>query len=161
MVSPGAGRPSRVTGLPPGVEPAPLGIRFVAYLIDSLVPAVVGAVLGALLPTSSGSLRTILVVVGALVTLAWWVLLWFLRAVRAATPGMLLLKLQLVGFYDGRPIGWGRVLIRAILLWLFTATVLGLVLMLVFLLLQPRHQGWHDLVAKAVMIKARPLAPRT
>ena len=35
---------------------------------------------------------------------------------------MRLMKLQLVGFYDGRPIGWGRVLLRAlIVLWLLSA----------------------------------------
>ena len=116
MNTAGGGRPSRITGLPPGVETGALVTRFLAYLIDSLIPAVVGGVLGYLVPTSSGSIRTILVVVGALVVLVWGVLVWFLLATRAAGPGMRLMKVQLVGFYDGRPIGWGRVLIRALLL---------------------------------------------
>ena len=51
-------------------------------------------------------------------TLGWAVLLWYMLAVRAATPGMRLMKLQLVGFLDGRPIGWGRVLLRAVVFWL-------------------------------------------
>jgi uncharacterized RDD family membrane protein YckC len=161
MDAAGAGRPSRETGLPPGVEAGPIAARFVAYLVDTLVPAVVGGVLGALIPTSAGSTRTILVVVGTVVVLAWVVLVWFLLATRAAGPGMRLLNQQLVGFYDGRPLGWGRVFVRALVLWLLTVSGLGLVLMLIFLLLHPRHQGWHDLAANAVMIKARPLAPRT
>ena len=46
MKSPAPGDPSRETGLPPGVEVAPLGKRFVAYLIDFSVPAVVRTVIG-------------------------------------------------------------------------------------------------------------------
>jgi hypothetical protein len=51
------GQPSRDTGLPPGVEVGPLGKRAVAYLIEVLVPAVVGIVLFAMLPGASGTVR--------------------------------------------------------------------------------------------------------
>ena len=97
--------------------------------------------------------------VSALVTLAWVLLLWFRLATRAATPGMRVMKLQLVGFYDGRPIGLARALIRGVILWLLSSTVIGLVVMVILLVLHPRKQGWHDLAAKAVMIKERTLAP--
>jgi uncharacterized RDD family membrane protein YckC len=159
MESPGSGRPSRETGLPPGVEVGPLGRRFVAYLVESLVPAIVGGVLGAVLPGASGTVRGVLSIVGALVIVAWAILVIYLQAEKAAGPGMRLMKLQLVGFYDGRPIGWGRVVLRAVLLWLLTATGIGLVIMLVTLLTHPRRQGWHDRAAKAVVIKERVLAP--
>ena len=91
--------------------------------------------------------------------LGWAVLVWFMLAERAATPGMRALKLQLVGYYDGRPIGWGRVLLRAIVLYLLQLSGLGLIIMLVLMIMHPRHQGWHDLVVQAVMIKERVLAP--
>ena len=71
MESPGPGRPSRETGLPPGVEVGPLGRRFVAYLVESLVPAIVGGVLAFTLPTASGTMRGVLSIVGALVIVAW------------------------------------------------------------------------------------------
>jgi hypothetical protein len=67
--------------------------------------------------------------------------------------------LQLVGFHDGRPIGWGRVLIRWLVFAGLTISVIGLIAMLVMLARQPRRQGWHDLAADAVVIKERPLAP--
>ena len=69
------------------------------------------------------------------------------------------MKLQLVGFLDGRAIGWGRVLLRAFVLWLAVpdrdrpADHAGL------LVLHPRKQGWHDLAVNSVVIKERMLAP--
>lgn len=159
MESPGPGRPSRETGLPPGVEVGPLGRRFVAYLVESLVPGIVAGVLAYVLPGASGTVRGVLSIVGALVVVTWVIIVVYLQAEKAAGPGMRLTKLQLVGFYDGRPIGWGRVLLRAVILWLLTITGVGLVIMLITMLTHPRRQGWHDRAAKAVVIKERVLAP--
>jgi uncharacterized RDD family membrane protein YckC len=131
----------------------------VAYLIESLVPAIVGGVLASVLPAASGTTRAVLSILGALVVVAWAILVVYLQAEKAAGPGMRLMKLQLVGFYDGRPIGWGRVLLRAVLLWLLSATGIGLLIMLITMLLHPRRQGWHDRAANAVVIRERVLAP--
>ena len=100
-----------------------------------------------------------LAVIAAFLILAWGLLVWQMYAVRAAGPGMRLLKLQLVGYTDGRPIGWGRFFLRWLVLTLLAATGLGLLLMIIFLVLHPRRQGWHDLAADSVVIKERVLAP--
>ena len=105
MEAPVPAVPSRDTGLPPGVHLAPLGQRFAAFLIDSSVPAVVGIVLAVLVPGMSGGTRAALILIGAALILGWGILVWFMLAVRAASPGMQVMKLQLVGFYDGRPAG--------------------------------------------------------
>ena len=147
--------PARDTGLPPGVKVGPLGQRLLAYVIDSVVPAVAGAVAGL---GRDGS--PVLVVVAALVALAWGVFCWQQLVTRAATPGMRLLKLQLVGFFDGRPLGWGRVLVRWLVLTALGLTGIGLLLLIVSVFLSPRHQGWHDRAASGVVIVERPLAPR-
>jgi uncharacterized RDD family membrane protein YckC len=151
--------PSRETGLPPGVEVGPLGARFVAYLIDSVVPAICGVVLGFLAPGTTGGSRVVLSTVVSLIALAWAVLVLVLIARRAASPGMQLMKLQVVGFYDGRPIGLLRAFLRGLVFWALGITGIGLLIMLVLMLLHPRHQGWHDRIAEAVMIRARSLAP--
>ncbi len=151
--------PSPDTGLPPGVHVAPLGARLVAWLIDVSVPTVVGVLLAALLPGLSGTPQTVLTVLGAVVPLAWAVLVWHLTATQAASPGMRAMELQVVGFYDGRPIGWPRVLLRSLILWLVCSTFIGAALLIFFLLRHPRRQGWHDLAARAVVIKERVLAP--
>ncbi|WP_375424704.1 RDD family protein [uncultured Friedmanniella sp.] len=159
MTSTQARTPDRTTGLPPGVIVGPLGRRFVAHLIDGIVPTVISLVAFGL-PGGDAS-STAATTVGVVLIAVWALVVWWMFATRAAGPGMRLLKLQLVGFTDGRPIGWGRFLLRAVVLNLLSATGLGLLLMLVFLLRHPRHQGWHDLAAGSVVIRARALAPRT
>src|SRR5919202_6317023 len=94
-----------------------------------------------------------------LVSLVWGVLCWRQLALRAATPGMRLLGIQLVGFYNGRPVGWGRAFLRWLVFAALGATGLGLLLLIVSVLMSPRHQGWHDRAAGGVVIVARPLAP--
>ena len=153
------GRPNRETGLPPGVEVGPLGKRFVAFLINLSVPVVVGIVLLLLPPTMSGGLRTTLVVICSAIVIGWVIFVCYLLAMQAASPGLRAMKLQVVGFLDGRPIGMARAVIRALVFWALFVTGIGLLIMLIMELRHPRKQGWHDLAATAVMIKERVLAP--
>ena len=160
MESPQPAPPVNPTGLPPGVEVGGLGKRFLAHLIDRLVPALLIAA-GIYLGPLVGGVEGFLIQVAAVVlTLVWALFVWWGFAVRAAGPGMRLMRLQLVGFYDGRPIGWMRFLLRALVLAALYATGIGLLLMLIFLVMHPRKQGWHDLLVHAVVIKQRALAPR-
>src|SRR4029453_13260980 len=158
MESPMQGRPNRETGLPPGVEVAPLSKRLVAYLINISVPAIAAYVLIVLLP-STGALRGTLGLIGVVIAIGWLVVVWYTLAVRAASPGLRTMKLQLVGFLDGRPIGATRVILRAAVFWALCITVIGLLIMLITMLRHPRKQGWHDLAVTSVMIKERLLAP--
>jgi uncharacterized RDD family membrane protein YckC len=151
-------KPDRFTGLPAGVLVGPLPRRLVAHLIDMAVPA---ALLAVVWGTSSEDGLQAVDVVALVLLAAWALVVWWMFATRAAGPGMRLMKLQLVGFSDGRPIGWGRFLVRALILGLLRVTGLGLVLLLLFLLRHPRYQGWHDRAADAVVIVERMLAPRT
>ena len=160
MESPQPAPPVNPTGLPPGVEVGGLGKRFLAHLIDRLVPALLIAAGIYLGPLVGGVEGFLIQVAAAMLTLAWALFVWWGFAVRAAGPGMRLMRLQLVGFYDGRPIGWMRFLLRALVLAALYATGIGLLLMLIFLVMHPRKQGWHDLLVHAVVIKQRALAPR-
>ena len=112
------GRASRDTGLPPGVEVGPLGKRVVAYLIEALVPATVSLVLPGAADVTAGS-AAILSIVAALVIVGWPAGL--VPAGRAGgrpacgdapAAGRLL---------RGRPIGWLRVLLRALIFWVLSA----------------------------------------
>jgi uncharacterized RDD family membrane protein YckC len=153
--------PARDTGLPPGVQVGPLGRRLVAYVIDSIVPAVAVLLIDLGVRDSGDGANVPMVFVGVLVGLVWAVVCWQQLAVKAASPGMRLLKLQLVGFFDGRPTGFGRVLLRWLVYTVLGATGIGLLLLLASVLVSPRHQGWHDRAAGAVVIVERPLAPRS
>src|SRR5918997_773079 len=61
-----AGVSGPVIGLPPGVEIGPLGSRFLAYVIDRSVPAVVGG-LASVLIVQLPNQRTLVAVLSALV----------------------------------------------------------------------------------------------
>jgi uncharacterized RDD family membrane protein YckC len=159
MATPTAVKPDRLTGLPPGVSVGSLGRRLLAYLLDAVVPVALSLVLLSRRGDSGTGARAVTVLVVVLLTV-WTLLVWWMFATRAAGPGMRLMRLQLVGFTNGRPIGWGRYFVRTLVLALLTVTVLGLLLMLIFLLRHPRYQGWHDLAAGSVVIAKRPLAPR-
>ena len=105
------GNPAGTPACRPGVEVGPLGKRVLAYLIEALVPGIVGIVLFVVLPDASATVRGVPSIVAALVVVGWALLIWYMLAERAAGPGMRAMRIQLVGFYDGRPIGWVRVLL--------------------------------------------------
>lgn len=152
--------PARDTGLPPGVRVGPLGRRFVAYVVDSLIPAVAGVLIGVAQRGEGRGAALALVVVALILGIVWALVCWQQLAVRAATPGMRLMRLQLVGFLDGRPVMWGRAFLRWLVFAVLSATGLGLLLLIVSVLVSPRRQGWHDRAAGAVVIVERPLPPR-
>jgi uncharacterized RDD family membrane protein YckC len=134
-----------------------LGTRFVAYLIDSVVVSLL-ATLPIVLIWYTNLSPTIIAAVASVLMLAWALLVWWMFAVRGAGPGMRVMHLQLVGLANGRPIGWGRFLLRQLILFGLALTGIGLLLMVVFLAQHPRRQGWHDLAVNSVVIKERQLA---
>lgn len=145
------------TGLPPGVQVGPTSPRLLSAVIE-VGPVWLLTGLAAVFAFLLDGLVLVAVLCG-LLALAWAVLIWTQRAGKAAGPGMRAGGLQLVGFHDGRPIGWARVLVRWLVFTGLTISVVGLIAMLVVMHRQPRRQGWHDLAADSVVIKERPLAP--
>lgn len=142
-------------GLPDGVFLAPLGRRLGAFAIDALVPYVL-VVVGLLTRNNAPGWLTIIVYA---VAACWLLLLLIMVALRAAGPGMQLLGLQIVGLHDGRPIGFGRALLRAVILGALLITGVGVIIGSTVMVLQPRRQGWHDHAVDSVVINERPLAP--
>jgi hypothetical protein len=51
------------------------------------------------------------------------------------------MKLQVVGFLDGRPIGLTRAFIRGLVFWALYVTGIGLLLMLIFELRHPASRA--------------------
>ncbi len=148
---------SRTTGLPPGVQVGATGPRALAALVEVGPVWLLGGLALLFGLVLDGSV--VVVVLCLVMAVAWGALVWAQRAARAAGPGMRLDGVQIVGLSDGRPLGWGRVLVRWLVFAGLTVTVVGLIAMLVVMTRHPRRQGWHDLAANAVVIKERPLAP--
>lgn len=156
--------PEEPAGPAPGVIFAPHGERFAAYFLDGLVVAalyllmslvafvpllVVGRADGGRSDDAAGlAVAFILFFILAFgVALAYFPYFW---QKSGQTPGMRLFRLQVVRDRDGGTLGWGAAWLRLLGLYV-AATVFYLGFIWVFV--DKRRRGWHDLIAGTVVIK--------
>ena len=160
--APGWQPPDRTIGPAPGVEFGDFGPRLVAYIIDGLIVGgvvVVTMLTWALVALASGGLdndtlsagaaASVVILVVALSVVGLGYFPWFWSR-DGATPGMKMMGLLLVRDADGGPITGGQALLR-----LVGYAVSGMVFYLgyVWILVDKRRRGWHDLIAGTVIIK--------
>jgi uncharacterized RDD family membrane protein YckC len=147
-----------MAGPAPGVSYGGRFARFVAYLIDGFVMALIIGVfyaLGGLLIAAgsrgeSGAFvmaGSIVVLVGILVGMAWkpW---WWSHG--GQTPGYKVMGLRVVRERDGGPIGGGQAVGRLLGYVVSAIFYLGFI----WILFDARSQGWHDKLAGTVVIGA-------
>ncbi|GAB3598360.1 RDD family protein [Microbacterium tumbae] len=143
---------------------APIPRRAVAYLLDAVIASGLGIVLaGALfgIAAASGSLDGMLSVmlvglpVVSLLLLGWTLVYTFMQA-GAGSIGMRAQGVRLVDAQTGQPLGFGRALLRNIIFGLAGSIVVGY--------FSPlfdgsgRFQGWHDKVARSLVVDVRAAA---
>ncbi|WP_026926106.1 RDD family protein [Granulicoccus phenolivorans] len=160
--APGTPAPGN-SGIPaaegPTAEPAGLGLRFLAAVVDSIVPLVVVAAYGlGLTVITNANVLLVVTVLAGLILLGWAGFVWWSGAERAATPGMRVLGLEIVGIRDGRQIGWGRFAARQLAAGVLAALIVPYILMLVWLVIDDQYRGWHDRAAGAIVVSQRPVA---
>ncbi|GAB3706836.1 RDD family protein [Mariniluteicoccus flavus] len=141
--------------LPPGHRPGSLAMRVLAVLVDGTLPSLVVTGWWALVSRGPITVGHFIVVsvLAAIVLLGWSLFVWWSGAQRGATPGMRLLDLEVVDVRDGLPVGWGRFFARQMVYHLLASTVVGLLLMLTWLVLDPARRGWHDRAGGAVVVQ--------
>lgn len=155
--------PVQPAGPAPGVEFGDFGPRLVAYIIDGLIVFAVVAlamlawvtlwlVTGGLdsggMDLASGLGLGLTIAFVTVLTLAYFPWFW---ARRGATPGMKAMGLKVVRDADGGPISGGQAVLRLIGYWISGAVFyLGYI----WILVDKRRRGWHDLIAGTVVIKA-------
>ncbi len=143
-------RPVEPEGPAPGVAYGGAGERLLAYIIDGLVVLVANFVLF----LAAVILLIIALPVGILVFLAIFVVdiayFPYFWKTRGQTPGMRQFQLYVVRDRDGGPITTGQAILRLIGYW-----VDGVVFYLgfIWILIDSRKRGWHDLIAGTVVIK--------
>ena len=154
--------PVETVGPAPGVEFAPHGARIVAYLIDGLILLVVDLILmvpfflfaadAVRSPETTPSAGTIalfvvLLIVMLLLNLGYFPYFWQRSG---QTPGMRPFDLWVVRDQDGSAFGWGTALLRLVGLYVASAVFyLGFI----WIFIDQRHRGWHDLIAGTVVIR--------
>ncbi|OYO17681.1 hypothetical protein CGZ94_01990 [Enemella evansiae] len=136
------------------IRPGGLFSRFLSCMVDSVIPvlAITGCWLALARLQPGSRLSLVAIMLTALVVLGWGVYVWWCGAERAATPGMRLLELEVVDLKTGGHVGWGRFFARCFVFGLLSATGIGLILMLIFLVLDSHQRGWHDRAAGAIVI---------
>ena len=146
---------SRISAMPSGVSVAGLGRRFVAALIDALPIGAIsgGSSLIVTLARPSATNMIVLSIVGVVLSLAWSLYLWWVYATRGAGPGARAMGIQVLGLTDGRPVGWGRYFLRELVWSASGVFVLPWIVLVVMMVTHQRRQGWHDLAAKAVVVR--------
>jgi uncharacterized RDD family membrane protein YckC len=155
--------PEPVAGPAPGYEFGDFGPRLVAYIIDGLIitAAVIAVVLILAIPFAgiigSGPQRqltgpiagfVVLVILAvAVITLGYFPYFWTRGG---ATPGMRMMSLKVVRDVDGGPLTTGQAIIRLLGYWVSSAV---LYLGFIWVLIDKRRRGWHDLIAGTVVVK--------
>jgi len=166
--------PAEPAGPAPGVQFAGHGARLGAYILDAiLVGFVATAAFVVLMLVAFGSLDWSVDANGDLVVgdtaaaagafglfilgslfISVLALLYFpfFWARGGATPGMKVAGIRVVNDRDGSRIGWGAALLRLVGWWVSSAVFyLGFV----WILVDGRRRGWHDLIAGTCVISAR------
>ena len=147
--------PPETPGPMPGVQFAPHGERLIAYIIDAIVVTVITMVLlviaalaWAVIGNSAGItvfFFGLLAVI--LVSLAYFPWFW---ARGGQTPGMRPFGLRVVRDSDGGPIGGAQAIVRLIGLWV---NAIAFYIGYIWIFIDDRRRGWHDLIAGTVVIK--------
>lgn len=151
--------PEYVPGPAPGFEFGSAGERLIAYIVDVLIASFLvilivilaglvagaGAVGGSGVVAAAGVIVILLAVL--IVPFAYFPYFW---ATSGSTPGMRMFGLRVVRDSDGGPIGAGEAVLRLIGYW-----VSGFVFYIgfVWILIDKRKRGWHDLIAGTVVVK--------
>ncbi|MGH2407171.1 MAG: RDD family protein [Candidatus Limnocylindrales bacterium] len=153
--------PEEIEGPAPGVRYADHGARLLSYLLDLLIAGigtvviviVFGLIAGAAAVTGQGLLAGLafgLLFVALIgVSVAYFPYFW---THGGQTPGMRPFGLKVVMDRDGGPVTIGPAILRLIGFWID-----GFVFYLgfVWVLIDKRRRGWHDLIAGTVVIQRR------
>jgi uncharacterized RDD family membrane protein YckC len=153
-------------GPAPGVRFANHGTRLVAYIIDSLIIGfgfvVFFIILSAVLVGAAGSngfdrpspgsaaaagLFGLLTLILIVVAFAYFPFFW---ARSGQTPGMRPFGLYIVRDNDGGRISAGQAILRLIGYWV---SAIPLYLGFIWIFIDKRRRGWHDLISGTVMIE--------
>ncbi|MFV0408050.1 MAG: RDD family protein [Propioniciclava sp.] len=145
-----------MTAIPVG-HAAPLARRVLAYLIDALINGTILALLPAVGIAVWSVTQDVWVLLaataaGGAIGLGWGLAYTAMQG-RAGSIGMRSQGLRLLGVSDGRPLGFGRALVRNLVWAGTTAVVVGYF----SALFDPsgRFQGWHDRASGGLMTDVR------
>lgn len=126
---------------------ASAGSRLISYLIDGIILSVIGSVLNYASMGVGGTVGSIILFLGGLISVAYYT--YFFG--NGQTPGMIAMKIKLIGTDGTYPIGYGKGFLRWIGMIISAVVIL---LGYVWILIDKKRQGWHDKIAGTYVVKA-------
>lgn len=145
--------PETEAGPAPGIEFGDPGGRLVAYIIDILITAglvIAMSVITVLLAVIVPILAILPILAIIIIPLIYFPYYW---QKSGQTPGMKMMGVKVVRDRDGGPVSWGSAILRLIGYWISGAVFyIGYI----WIFIDKRKRGWHDLIAGTVVIKAKP-----
>jgi uncharacterized RDD family membrane protein YckC len=146
--------PPAPVGPAAGLQYGGFWVRAVAYILDAIILAVIGAALGPIAGTTtvtqtgtSFAVNTTGTGLNLLISLVYFVGFWTWRG---QTPGMIPFNLQVVMADTGQKPDVVRSLLRYVgLLISFVVILLGVI----WVAFDARKQGWHDKIANTLVVR--------
>ncbi|UEC43346.1 MAG: RDD family protein [Methanothrix sp.] len=121
------------------------GPRLISYLIDNIIVGVIGSVLNYISMNVGGSLGGIIVSLGVVVSVGYYT--YFFG--NGQTPGMMAMKIKLIGTDGTYPIGYFKGFLR----WIgMIVSAVVILLGYVWILIDKKKQGWHDKIAGTYVV---------
>lgn len=124
--------------------------RFGAWVIDAFVLGLLATPLNPILYSSRPSYGLWIALIVASLVPAFVYLVLFDGGARGATPGKRILHLRVVDACSSGAIGYRRAVIRRLM---YLAGGLALYIGWLWLLVDRRHQAWHDKAAHTIVVQ--------
>ena len=136
---------------------ASLGARFGAFVIDRMLLLAFVAPAAALFYVafedgSPGGRQLFFAGIPTLLTLILLIVQWVNLSRRGRTIGGFALGVSIVRGEGGTPLGFGKALLRTVVLQLISSIPLLVIVAMVLSAKHPRRQAWHDSVVGAVVV---------
>ena len=143
--------PATQIGPAPGIAFAGPGARLVAYIVDVIIVSILTGLLTVLaiaLAVTVPILAILPIIAIIVVPLLYFPYYW---SHDGQTPGMKMMDIRVVRDRDGGPVTSGQAILRLIGYWI---SAFVFYLGFLWILIDKRKRGWHDLIAGTVVVKA-------
>ena len=121
---------------------------FIVFFAIGLIAGIAGLATGQRPSATGNSVETVANLIYLLLYVGYFIYFWGM----GQTPAMRWLGLQVVDAITGTPIGFGRAGLRYLG---YMLSVLACDIGLIWAAFDPRKQGWHDKIARTVVIRGR------
>src|SRR6266568_613780 len=119
---------------------------FIIFFAIGLIAGIAGLATGQHPSATGSSVETVANLIYLLLYVGYFVYFWGM----SQTPAMRWLGLQVVDATTGAPIGFGRAALRYVG---YLVSILACYVGLIWAAFDPRKQGWHDKIARTVVIR--------